>query len=759
MSFSFRLTIGIFLAGCLFCFALPISRDGRALAAIVTPSSPHPAEDFAALELQHWLGEITGAKLPILPAAEAAAFDTLLVLGASAATTFQADLDYLAGTDGCAIRRQGNAIHLFGALPKGTLNAVYTFLEHNTDIIWPRARYVVFSVQPTLDAKQLDLLDRPLSTCRGWGFTIAGTKEPDFLWQVRNRNNFGGQNHGPNHEKFGLFQEVGGHNFSSMVPAAKYWETHPEFFPVINGLRAPKAGCLCLTAPGLQEVFIANVLERVSQYPQLTRFVLGIDDTWQTCECAACNAPITLPDGTTIAVDDPAYLSTRWYQFIAPAVTAVQERFGIQVKVYAYFYAALPPRLQLPENLCALICPVPKNEKKSFFDQSGQGVFGKDWSALILDFQKVARHIMIREYYGCTGTAPRAQEYVAAEDLRFCLKNGITEFTSEVPVDRIDQRFDPMPSVYWDASAITFWTINRLWWNPSQDVDTLRQHFFTRTYRGAAPAMESFHNLLRDQWLQNTTVSSYMDNNLKFSQTHILEAGLEERCRELLVAAEAQADHPVSLELVKAARANFGRGLNLDSRMQSRFAAEADDFSHPAWNDCRSHDDFQRLGHPSESYPELLSVKSLNDQNNLYLRFTATRQPDQDRPALQETQDQWPQDAFISVHLTSEDKKIYRTFAFDEAGNTVDAERLNRSWNSNFTVKTQSTDASWEVIVTIPLETIDFTFGKDVLNRIYGNFHYRSRHPKRPMLSDFSWQGRRVGVTRFFGEISLAEKR
>lgn len=739
---------------------LPIARNGAAQAAIILPQAPHPTEQFAAEELQLWVKEISGAVLPMVTADEHdQSLPTRLVLGTAAAQDFGDDLRRLAGSDGCAVRTRGTAIHLFGAIPKGTLNAVYTFLEHNSDIIWPRARHVVFSLDPSLTATRTDILDRPSSTCRGWGFTVAGVKEPDFLWQVRNRNNFGGQNRGPKHEQFGLFQETGGHNFSKMIPAATYWDSRPEFFPVVNGRRTAKAGCLCLSAPGLQAAFTENVLAKIAEAPGLSRFVLGIDDTWQTCECEDCRKSLTLPDGTALPSSDPAFKSTQWYQFVSPIIDQVYQRLGLQVKVYAYFYTAVPPKIKLPDSLCALICPVPKNEKKAIFAQSGQEPFGQDWSRRILEFKAVAKHNMIREYYGCTGAAPRAQEYVAAQDLRFLLDNGITEFTSEVPVDRIDQRFNPMPSAYWDASALTFWTINRLWWNPKQDVDELRRHFLQRTYRAAAPAMTEYHDLLRDLWQQHPSGASYMDSNQKFTKTHIIETGHEQRCRDLLAAAEKQADHPVSLELIRAARANFETGCNHDGRLLSTYAASAGDFAHPAWNTARAHDDFQRIGHPSEDHPGILTMNVLNDNHNLYLRFRTATGKDQDPPERRREQDTWLNDAFISAHLTNGDKKIHRTIAFDPSGNYVDAERLDRAWNAGLTIITRTIPDGCEAILTIPLAALDFTFGADPLNRLYGNFHCRRRPDgDTTAFADFSWGGRRVGVLRFYGEIYLAKE-
>ena len=56
--------------------------------------------------------------------------------------------------------------------------------------------------------------------------------------------------------------------------------------------------------------------------------------------------------------------------------------------------------------------------------------------------------------------------------------------------------------VGWDLATMEMWIINRLFWDPTQDMAGLRHHFIERTYREAAPAMTRYYDIIRDSWLR-----------------------------------------------------------------------------------------------------------------------------------------------------------------------------------------------------------------------------------------------------------------
>ncbi len=69
---------------------------------------------------------------------------------------------------------------------------------------------------------------------------------------------------------YGGMEEYGNkhvHNFYRYVPPEEFFETHPEYFSEIGGLRYGGDGQLCLTHPELPEL----VAERIEADPRKAR--------------------------------------------------------------------------------------------------------------------------------------------------------------------------------------------------------------------------------------------------------------------------------------------------------------------------------------------------------------------------------------------------------------------------------------------------------------------------------------------------------
>jgi hypothetical protein len=90
----------------------------------------------------------------------------------------------------------------------------------------------------------------------------------------------------------------GGHNFSFLIPAEKYAESHPEFFAERNGERikpsASKSALLlseqlCTTNPELREELVKNIIELSKLHPRLKSLGLSPNDGFGWCECKECS--------------------------------------------------------------------------------------------------------------------------------------------------------------------------------------------------------------------------------------------------------------------------------------------------------------------------------------------------------------------------------------------------------------------------------------------------------------------------------------
>ncbi|NLZ03502.1 MAG: hypothetical protein GXY25_23585, partial [Pirellulaceae bacterium] len=142
---------------------LNLSLDGKSDYAIVLPENATPVERTAAGELQTHLAEITGATLPILAESEAAQAAARIVLGDSPLTRkLLPSIDPASlAPDGIVIKTVGPDLVLVGHPRRGTLYAVYTFLEDTLGVRWWTQTETYIPKRPTLTIPRLDIAYAP----------------------------------------------------------------------------------------------------------------------------------------------------------------------------------------------------------------------------------------------------------------------------------------------------------------------------------------------------------------------------------------------------------------------------------------------------------------------------------------------------------------------------------------------------------------------------------------------------------------------
>ena len=128
---------------------IAIAQNGAAKAVIVVVPDAGEPERHAADELADFLGQITGATFEIETAP--AKGKSRLLVGPGASRLAQADFstDGL-GADGIVIRNLGNDLILAGGHPRGTLYAVYTFLEDMLGCRWWSSKVSTIPKKPTV---------------------------------------------------------------------------------------------------------------------------------------------------------------------------------------------------------------------------------------------------------------------------------------------------------------------------------------------------------------------------------------------------------------------------------------------------------------------------------------------------------------------------------------------------------------------------------------------------------------------------------
>jgi len=503
-------------------------------AVIHVPLEAAPAERYAAEELQTHLRQMTGGLFSVreLPVTTAG---PVILLGRSAVARLLAGFDWNAlGEDGGTVKRVGHQLLLAGASPRGTLYAVYTFLDRVLGCRWYTPQCCRIPQRENLEIGDIDLVDVPSFQYRETFFACVGD---DADWLARNRTN--GHLTALDARHGGKWQYAGGtagfaHTFFILVPPETYFAAHPEFYSEINGQRTYVSAQLCLTNEGLLAVVCDNIRQWLHENPaaQIVSLTQNDWDGWCQCHhCRSIDEAEGSPSGTMI-------------HFVNRVAERLEPEFPrIFFDTFAYTYTVRPPKTLKPRhNVIVRLCqigpccdghPLERCEQNREFVSWLQG-----WSA-------IAPHLFVWDYFNnfYHYFQPLPNIDALAADLRFYARQKVAGVFCQ------GDGFPPKGCG--DMAELRAWLLARLLWDPRQDVWTLVDEFLQQYYGPAAPLLREYLDLLHER-AREENIHFYLYSPL---ESPVVEGEMIPRCHAIFERAEAAvADKPVLLDRVRAAR-------------------------------------------------------------------------------------------------------------------------------------------------------------------------------------------------------------
>ena len=727
--------------------------------AVAEPEATDP-ETFARQELDAWLVRLAEKKP-----------DLAFKVGCDAAADFPADRAFLAGTDGFAVRRRGNNVFIFGGTPRGTLYGVYAFLERNSDLVFARPDAdcgTVWSRKPTFEPSACDFRERPVLSVRGWGMCAARADPATHLWCARMRCNDppdGWTRKGAAElaERYGFLRTAGGgHNLDKFMPQALF-EDHPEYFCEVDGQRVKDVNRaqLCFSNLDGARVVGREAVRMLGELPWLPDSLsIKHEDNTTLCECAACRKDIVLPDGRTVATTDQNFRSTQFFIWMNEVMKTIRPAYpGVRVCTFGYQFTAPAPAVRADDALDISFCPYVKNDKHSILDPENA-----KWKRRVDDWARQgSTNLIWREYFGCAAEFPRPLADVVAKDL--CYVNGelsVSRIYSENQPDRKwEMKGGGFRSDKWDVSAMEFWVLTRLMWNPYQDVDALRRDYVARAYRSAAPAIGRFYGLIRKAWYADPAVSVWNESQYKDHVRYIVRGGIAEKCEAALDEAARTADLPQVKELVRRLRARWDdwrahEGDFETPELKVPFVREA---ASGAWARAAEMTAFNEVGKLREAPRYGTSARLMHDGKSLYVRLDcADAAPDGAYAKPKAAKEFFPFGDHVELFLSGDfGARGYYHLALDIHGNRYDstsekdAEAFSCAWEG----KAERTAKGFAFTFVLPFRS--FGVKPTVNNRIqFLPFRvYNHRHQKKEDRAYISWRGAAAHQQSGFGDLVL----
>ena len=459
--------------------ALFLTRNGVTDYTIVVGNDAIEPVRHAARELAAFLKTVTGATFPIEPESGRVKAPRIFV-GNSAALRKAApglSLDGL-GEEGIVIATRGRELVLVGGRPRGTLYAVYTFLEDYVGCRWYSPSVSRIPSRPDLSIAPVNHRRVPVLEYRD-PFAFVGF---DADWAARNKSTGFrtrlDERRGGKTCYAGFVHTLG----RDYVSPDEYFDAHPEYFPEIDGRRVRKdeRNQLCLTNPDVVHIVTDEVREVIRNTPGATIASVSQHDSFgdSRCQCAKCLA-VEEEEGS------PSGPLLRFVNQVAERIEKDYPRIAIDT--LAYRYTRKPPKHVKPrDNVIVRLCTI----ETSFAHPLGTSEENAPFCEDIAAWSKICKRLYVWDYV--TNFRPYMMPHpnlrVLQPNIQFFLRHNVKGIFAQGNYESPGGEFEELRT----------WLLAKLLWNPEVNFNALMDDFLNACYGSAAPVIKQYIDLIHD---------------------------------------------------------------------------------------------------------------------------------------------------------------------------------------------------------------------------------------------------------------------
>ena len=366
--------------------------------------------------------------------------------------------------DGYVIVVEPRRAFIVGPRPLATYWGVCHFLREHLGVRWllpgplgedvVRRRRVVLA--PTRRVEEPVFLARQWS---GMGYAKGGVQ-----WCLRHRT----------HMASFYARHTFSHNTQNIFDPDKYYDKHPNFFPMRGGKRfRPKHGAHnwqpCMTEPGAVRLAADTAREYWQEHPSRETYSFGTSDGAGWCHCPGC---VKLRDPKHEFGGYPSPYSDLYYSWLTKIATDLEKTHpGKLLGCLAYTNSVAPPKgVTMHRNIMPYITFSIADTHSPRRRAAAERII-EEWGAMVgqigqYDYAYGERYVM-----------PRIYQHLIQKTLQHGLKHNVKGVYAEQYVN-------------WGLDAPRVYLTAALWWDPDADIDALFDEWNERMFRAAAGPMK-----------------------------------------------------------------------------------------------------------------------------------------------------------------------------------------------------------------------------------------------------------------------------
>lgn len=434
-----------FTIGCRAQRSLTLVKDHRSSYRIILPAEASKNEQHAAELLQNYIRATSGTTLPILHETGKPLPETVISIG----RTEEAEKQHLTigkTGEGFHILLQGQTLFMVGGQGHSIEYAVYHFAEKflngrkydTAPVLFPQVTDI--QLPGNLNEKST-----PSFVYRQSYYPMSN--DPEYLnWHGLQRFE----------DLWGLW----GHSFLKLLPPSQYFNTHPEYYALVNTTR--KSTQLCLSNPAVLRIVVEKLKDMMADNPDALYWSVAPNEGGTYCSCPTCRKVDEEeggPQGSLI-------------RFVNTVAAFFPDK---KITTLAYGPTANAPlKTHAADNVVVFVSSIDAFREGPIREIPSAAAFRSS----LTEWASKATQLFVWDYsvQFTNYLAPFPNLEILADNFSFFKKQNITGIFEQGSGD-----------TYCDAAELNSYIQAKLLWDEHADVHTLTEDFCKGYYGPAAP--------------------------------------------------------------------------------------------------------------------------------------------------------------------------------------------------------------------------------------------------------------------------------
>ncbi|MBO6117813.1 MAG: DUF4838 domain-containing protein [Bacteroidales bacterium] len=418
------------------------SRQGITKYHIIIPAKPTDNELYAAQTLQEYIYKISGAKIPIVNKCRKTHKEEIHI-GNTTPNAFLCTQD-----NTISVQRKGSSLYFNCKDDAYTMYSVIDFMEKYLGVRKFTRDCDYFPIDSNLTLRDFD----------SYTYTTPNSyRNVNSLFVRKDDNMKRWLKANTTYEMFAYDYYV--HTILRICSPHEYFDTHPEYFALVNGERSREQ--VCWTNEDVFNIVKDNLVMAMIVQPEGKVWSVSQEDNDIVCQCDKCQKLI---DEHKSAAAPVIYL-----------VNKIAKEFPDKIiSTLAYrFSRKCPENMKIEDNVQIMLCSIEVDRNTTIEEQGEkEGSFGYD----LVQWGKAAKNIFLWDYecdfdyYFC----PFPNLHTLQPNIQFFVSNNTNQHFQQANCDRGHE-----------FAELKNYLIAKLLWDPNVDFDGTVEEF-CRNYYGKA---------------------------------------------------------------------------------------------------------------------------------------------------------------------------------------------------------------------------------------------------------------------------------